>query len=105
MQASVTLEEISSVNDFVENLESIDMPSQLIASLHDPLLQKYLSLRPSELSSQRIRRWLVNHESANHDLQPDASYARGQEDILNGILSFASMTQVCFTQPIFSEAR
>ncbi|KAI9689425.1 MAG: Phosphate metabolism transcription protein [Bathelium mastoideum] len=93
VKSSVTLEEISSVGNFVENLERIELPSQLIASLHDPLLQKYLSLMPSELSSQRIRNWLLNHESEDDGLQVDVSHAHRQEDVLAGILSFASVAQ------------
>ena len=93
----MTLEEISNANDFVDNIDRIELPGQLIASLRDPLLQKYLSLRPSELSTQRIRSWLSNYEIGPDDCQADASYARRQEEVLMGILSFASMTQVCLT--------
>ncbi len=35
-------------------LEKIEPPSQLISALRDPLLQKYLLLRPSDTASKRL---------------------------------------------------
>ncbi|KAK0739800.1 Mis6-domain-containing protein [Apiosordaria backusii] len=58
-ETSVTLEEFDSAEGFVNNLEKIEMPSQLVAVLADPLLQKFLLLRPSEQASQRISNWLM----------------------------------------------
>ncbi|KAF2232091.1 Mis6-domain-containing protein [Viridothelium virens] len=92
-ELSVTLEEISNVNGFIDSLDRIDLPSQLIASLNDPLLQKYLSLRPSELASQRIRSWLLSYGLGDQAGLNDLSSAYKQEDILAGILSFASTTK------------
>ncbi|OCL13301.1 Mis6-domain-containing protein [Glonium stellatum] len=58
-ETSVTLEEIDNVDDFVEKLEKIELPGQIISSLKDPLLQKYLSLNPSNLASRRVDLWLL----------------------------------------------
>ncbi|KAK0664468.1 Mis6-domain-containing protein [Cercophora samala] len=58
-ETSVTLEELDSAEGFVNNLEKIEMPSQLVAVLADPLLQKLLLLRPSEEATQRISNWLM----------------------------------------------
>ncbi|KAK4204274.1 Mis6-domain-containing protein [Triangularia verruculosa] len=58
-ETSVTLEEFDSAERFVNNLEKIEMPSQLVAVLADPLLQKFLLLRPSEEATQRISNWLM----------------------------------------------
>ncbi|CAK7271179.1 hypothetical protein SEPCBS57363_004485 [Sporothrix epigloea] len=55
---SVTLEEIHSAEDFVQHLENIELPSQMVAVLADPLLQKLLLLRPSDESFARVDRWL-----------------------------------------------
>ncbi|KAF2268975.1 Mis6-domain-containing protein [Lojkania enalia] len=57
-ETSVTLEEIDNVEDFVERLDSIEPPGQMISSLVDPLLQKFVDLRPSEITSTRIDLWL-----------------------------------------------
>ncbi|KAL9097748.1 MAG: hypothetical protein Q9165_000074 [Trypethelium subeluteriae] len=92
-ESSVTLEEISNVNGFIDSLDRIDLPSQLIASLHDPLLQKYLSLRPSELAFQRIRSWLSSYGLEDQTGLDDLGSVHDQERILAGILSFASATK------------
>ncbi|CAK7263079.1 hypothetical protein SEPCBS119000_000300 [Sporothrix epigloea] len=55
---SVTLEEIHSAADLVQYLETIELPSQMVAVLADPLLQKLLLLRPSDESFARVDRWL-----------------------------------------------
>ncbi|KAF2463628.1 Mis6-domain-containing protein [Lindgomyces ingoldianus] len=57
-ETSVTLEEIDTVTDFVEKLDRIELPGQLISFLTDPLLQKYLMLKQSERASRRINLWL-----------------------------------------------
>lgn len=54
----MTLEEIDDVENLVQNLEKIELPNQLVAVLADPLLQKLLSLRPAEVSYQRIANWV-----------------------------------------------
>ncbi|RCI08824.1 hypothetical protein L249_4840 [Ophiocordyceps polyrhachis-furcata BCC 54312] len=57
---SVTLEEIDSVEGFVQNLEKIELPNQLVAVLADPLLQKLLLLRPGPESQRRVTNWLTS---------------------------------------------
>ncbi|KAL2023816.1 hypothetical protein VTK56DRAFT_1083 [Thermocarpiscus australiensis] len=56
---SVTLEEIDNAESFVKNLEKIQLPTQLVAVLADPLLQKFLLLRPDAEASSRISNWLM----------------------------------------------
>lgn len=58
---SITLEEIESVDNFVKNLEKIELPNQLIAILGDPLLQKLLLLRPHARAHQRACNWLNSY--------------------------------------------
>ncbi|CAM1508376.1 Fc.00g052240.m01.CDS01 [Cosmosporella sp. VM-42] len=55
---SVTLEEIENASSFVQNIDKLELPNQLVAVLADPLLQKLLLLRPSDESQQRIANWL-----------------------------------------------
>ncbi|CAK7236286.1 hypothetical protein SBRCBS47491_009586 [Sporothrix bragantina] len=57
-EESVTLEEIDSAAGLVQHLEIIELPSQLVAILADPLLQKLLLLRPSDEAFARVDRWL-----------------------------------------------
>ncbi|KAI1072298.1 hypothetical protein LB507_002796 [Fusarium sp. FIESC RH6] len=55
---AVTLEEIENAVGFVNNLDKLELPNQLVAVLADPLLQKLMVLRPSIESDQRIANWL-----------------------------------------------
>jgi centromere protein I len=47
------------VNDFIQKLEKIELPNQLVAVLGDPLLQKLLLLKSSETISRRVDNWLL----------------------------------------------
>ncbi|KAF2280411.1 Mis6-domain-containing protein [Westerdykella ornata] len=58
-EASVTLEEVDSVDDFIGRLERIEPPGQMVSFLADPLLQKYVDLRPTPISNNRIDLWLA----------------------------------------------
>ncbi|KAI1106073.1 Mis6-domain-containing protein [Jackrogersella minutella] len=58
---SITLEEIENVDGFVNNLERIELPNQLIAVLGDPLLQKLLILKPHSEAHQRASSWLGSY--------------------------------------------
>jgi len=42
-----------------ENLEKIELPTQLVAVLADPLLQKFMRLRPSSEGLSRVGNWLM----------------------------------------------
>jgi centromere protein I len=57
-QSSVTLEEIDNVDDFVQKLERIEPPGQMISLLNDPLLQKLLDLRNLPILNKRTELWL-----------------------------------------------
>ncbi|KAK0636243.1 Mis6-domain-containing protein [Bombardia bombarda] len=56
---SVTLEEIDNPNAFVENLDKIELPTQLVAVMADPLLQKLLLLRPDADAFSRVSSWML----------------------------------------------
>ncbi|KAI0897907.1 Mis6-domain-containing protein [Annulohypoxylon nitens] len=60
-EKSITLEEIENVDGFVNNLERIELPNQLIAVLGDPLLQKLLILKPQNEAHQRAGSWLASY--------------------------------------------
>ncbi|OTA92290.1 hypothetical protein M434DRAFT_396534 [Hypoxylon sp. CO27-5] len=60
-EKSITLEEIENVDGFVNNLEKVELPNQLIAVLGDPLLQKLLILKPDNEAHQRVGSWLASY--------------------------------------------
>lgn len=53
------MEEIDNAESFVKNLDKIELPNQLVAVLADPLLQKFLLLRPNIEGASRISNWLM----------------------------------------------
>lgn len=55
---AVTLEEIANVDDFVDHMERIELPNQLISTFTDPLLRQYMKLNPSEIAWTRFEMWL-----------------------------------------------
>ncbi|MCJ1237492.1 hypothetical protein MMC14_005478 [Varicellaria rhodocarpa] len=57
-ESSTTLEQINGLDDFVENLENIELPNQLVSILDDPLLQDYLLLMANKFPQSRVDHWL-----------------------------------------------
>ncbi|KAI9375871.1 Mis6-domain-containing protein [Aspergillus egyptiacus] len=53
-----SLEELRSVDHFIERLDKIELPNQIISTLGDSLAQKYLFLAQPEVASQRLHDWL-----------------------------------------------
>lgn len=95
-QDSVTLEEIENVQSFVQNMDKLELPNQLVAVLADPLLQKLLLLRPSTESYQRVANWL---NSVLQDvIDGDADEATLWE-VLEVVRDFVVQTKVNITRP------
>lgn len=93
-QTSVTLEGIDSVEDFVEKLDRIEPPGQLISFLTDPLLQKYVELKPSPIISTRIDLWLATCLEDQYETgrlgTGDSQYL---SELLDGLLTHARYTK------------
>ncbi|KAI0119997.1 Mis6-domain-containing protein [Nemania sp. FL0031] len=86
---SITLEEIESVDGFVKNIEKIELPNQLIAILHDPLLQKLLFLRPQAQAHLRACHWLSSYAQDMMAADSEVHLA----DILNILKSYVTATK------------
>jgi centromere protein I len=82
-ETSVTLEGIDNVDDFVEKLDRIEAPGQMISFLTDPLLQKYVELKPSPVTSARIDLWL---SACLEDLYEAERLGNGEPQYLKQIL-------------------
>lgn len=59
LQYSVTIEELDTWDDLINNLESIEPPSQIASVLQDPALRRYLTLSRTEHALSRLNFWLV----------------------------------------------
>lgn len=53
----MTLEEIDSAEGLASNLEKVELPDHLVAVLVDPLLQKFMMLRPDK-DLKRVSAWM-----------------------------------------------
>lgn len=96
LQSSVTLEEIDNADDFVGKLDRIEPPGQMISFLKDPLLQKYVDLKPSPILGRRIELWLATcleeeYNTVRTGLQPTAELS----SILEGLYAHAQYSKVC----------
>ncbi|KAL1653580.1 Phosphate metabolism transcription protein [Didymella pomorum] len=102
-ESSVTLEGIDTVEAFIERLDRIEPPGQLISFLTDPLLQKFVDLSPSPAASARIGLWLATCledqiTSAAQNVEDSALLA----EILDGILQHARYTKTLLpVVPVF----
>ncbi|KAL1601610.1 Phosphate metabolism transcription protein [Paraconiothyrium brasiliense] len=90
----ITLEGIDNVEDFVEKLERIEAPGQMVSFLTDPLLQKYVELGDSPIIVQRIQLWLsMCLEDQYNAIKEGVVDTRYLSDILNGLLKHAQYTK------------
>jgi centromere protein I len=53
-----SLEEIRDIEHFVDRLDTIELPNQIISTLGDAMAQKYLHLVQSEAANDRLDEWL-----------------------------------------------
>ncbi|KAF7717672.1 Uncharacterized protein PECH_002948 [Penicillium ucsense] len=54
-----SLEEIRNTQHFVEKLDKIDLPNQIVSTLGDAMAQKYIHLVQSEAANARLDDWLT----------------------------------------------
>ncbi|KAJ5438931.1 uncharacterized protein N7458_009929 [Penicillium daleae] len=53
-----SLEEIRDIEHFVDKLDTVELPNQIISTLGDAMAQKYLHLVQSEAANDRLDEWL-----------------------------------------------
>lgn len=95
----MTLKELDNVGDFVQKLELIEPPNQLVAVISNPFLQKYLQLRSSEKYKTRIDSWLLAFfEDRLSDPEDNASQIIS---MLDSMVEYTRYTKVCHTQEVW----
>lgn len=80
------------MEEFVQHLEKIELPNQLVAAIGDPLLQKFLQLKYSETTSRRIDNWLLAF--FEDQLETPNSAADNILNMLQAILEYTRYTKV-----------
>jgi centromere protein I len=92
---AVTLEEIGSVQSFVENLSKIEPPAQIVSALKDPLLQKFMMLKVSEDSEMRLDFWLERYFEDELDLiHQGFGMSPSLSDVLRALSIYTESTKV-----------
>ncbi|KAI4908679.1 hypothetical protein J4E90_008411 [Alternaria incomplexa] len=104
-ESSATLEGIDSVDDFVDKLDRIEPPGQLIALLVDPLLQKYVDLKPSPITAGRLGNWLATClEEQFEEYRQGTGNEQYLSEVLGGLLTYAQYTKAKLVSYIPIEA-
>ncbi|KAL2844672.1 Mis6-domain-containing protein [Aspergillus pseudodeflectus] len=99
-----SLEELRGVDHFIERLEKIELPNQIISTIADGLAQKYIFLAQPELANRRLNDWLEGFlgdqleyaqdfddegvETLGYVLALAVSYARYSKTIPDAFISF-----------------
>lgn len=91
-----SLEEIRDIGHFVDKLDRIELPNQIISTLGDAMAQKYLHLVQSEAANHRLDEWLRNFlddrlEQVRND---DDDEPESLSYVLSFVEGYASFTKV-----------
>lgn len=98
-QSSTTLEEVNGVHDFVEKLDRIQLPNQMVSVLDDPLLQHFALLRGNDISTARVNQWLAMFFDTQLQLVEENEQAsKTLVEILEKVLAYTRRTKVYSTR-------
>lgn len=91
-----SLEELRSVNDFIERFDKIELPNQIVSSLADRLAQKYLLLTKSEDASRRLEDWLESflNDELEKILHGDEADPEALNYVLGATVGYVRTTKV-----------
>ena len=82
------------MTEFIQKLEKIELPNQLISVLGDPLLQNLLTLKSNDTIKRRIDNWLT---AFFEDQLENGGYTGSTLlEMLAAIKEYASFTKVSF---------
>jgi len=80
------------VTDFIQKLEKIELPNQLVAVIGDPLLQNLLQLKSNNTIKRRIDNWLTAF--FEDQLESGGFTGNALLDMLAAIKEYAIFTKV-----------
>ena len=84
-----SLEEIRGITHFVDKLDKIELPNQIVSTLGDSMAQKYLHLTQSETANHRLNEWLRSFledklEQIRQDADDAVPYSGGRRSVRAG---------------------
>ena len=96
-----SLEEIRGIDHFVERLEKIELPNQIVSTIGDNLGQKYLFLVQPESAKRRLDDWLGSFFSDHLELggDPDDEQVESLGYVLSLLVDYVRYTKVPPTVP------
>lgn len=102
-----SLEELRNVDDFVQRLDKIELPNQIISVLDDRLAQKYMAIVRPEIAEDRLEDWLdaFLRDEADKARLPDPDEPHALRYVLHAISSYAQRTKVMFKYPVYTVLR
>lgn len=91
-----SLEEIRDIDHFVERLDKIELPNQIISTLGDAMAQKYLYLIQSESANHRLDEWLRSflEDKLEQMREGDNDESETLPYVLSFVEKYASFTKV-----------
>ncbi|MCJ1393038.1 hypothetical protein MMC18_005910 [Xylographa bjoerkii] len=93
-ELSTTLEDINDVTDFIEKLDKIVPPNQLVSVLEDPLLRHYIMLKPNTTAQRRIDNWLSMFLDAQTSSEkPNSHLSKALTEVLEKVLNYSRYTR------------
>jgi centromere protein I len=100
-----SLEELRDVGHFVDKIDKIELPNQIISTLSDAMAQKYLHLVQPELADHRLDEWLRSF------LEDKLEALRGDEDdepetlsyFLDFVVGYVSYIKVRILDQFFAD--
>lgn len=75
----------------MKNIENIMLPSQLVAVIADPLLQKLLLLRPDEEAFVRVNNWMM---AVLQDIRSGEADAHTISEVLGLLREYVAISKV-----------
>lgn len=89
------MNEIQNATEFVENLEKIEIPSQVVSALRDPLFQKYLQLGVSTEAEVRLDFWLTQlFEEELENIAEGFGLSATLTEVLVGLVNYTEYAKV-----------
>jgi centromere protein I len=97
-----SLEELRNVNEFVECLEKIELPNQMVSVLGDRLAQKYMLLVGPTTAKLRLEDWLevFLRDVVEHTRTSDSEESETLGYVLSVAAGYAQVTKVWFESQI-----
>lgn len=92
-----SLEEIRDTNHFVDKIDKIELPNQIISMLGNTMAQKYLHLAQSKAADHRLDEWLRNFLQDKLDQRQEGDDNEDSgilSDLLEFVEGYAAYTKV-----------